>query len=130
MFLDAVQQRYVDELGGMNIFFVYDDGSIVTPPLTGTILPGVTRLSVMTLAENAGHPVVERPVAFDEWRADAASGRLRSVVSRRQPLGGGLDHGICRGDAIGGDGQLGTKCFSQGFQRQLPADPAANAGPE
>jgi branched-chain amino acid aminotransferase len=81
VFLDAVERRYVDELGGMNIFFVYDDGSLVTPPLAGTILPGITRDSVITLAREAGHQVVERPVSFDEWRADAASGRLCEVFA-------------------------------------------------
>jgi branched-chain amino acid aminotransferase len=81
VFLDAVERRYVDELGGMNIFYVYDDGSLVTPPLTGTILPGITRDSVITLAGHAGRKVVERPVSFDEWRADAASGRLREVFA-------------------------------------------------
>jgi branched-chain amino acid aminotransferase len=81
VFLDAVERRYVDELGGMNVFFVYDDGSLVTPPLTGTILPGITRESVITLARDAGYEVVERPVSIDEWRADAASGRLREVFA-------------------------------------------------
>ncbi|MFC6017505.1 branched-chain amino acid aminotransferase [Plantactinospora solaniradicis] len=81
VFLDAVERRYVDELGGMNIFYVYDDGSLVTPPLGGTILPGITRESVMTLARAAGRTVVERPVAFEEWQADVASGRLREVFA-------------------------------------------------
>jgi branched-chain amino acid aminotransferase len=81
VFLDAVERRYVDELGGMNIFFVYDDGTLVTPPLTGTILPGVTRDSVITLARDAGHEVLEQPVSFADWRADAASGRLREVFA-------------------------------------------------
>ncbi|QOC93137.1 branched-chain amino acid aminotransferase [Micromonospora craniellae] len=81
VFLDAVERRFVDELGGMNVFFVYDDGSVATPPLTGTILPGITRESVIALAEAAGHRVEERPVTFDEWRADAASGRLREVFA-------------------------------------------------
>ncbi|HEX5598831.1 MAG TPA: branched-chain amino acid aminotransferase [Micromonosporaceae bacterium] len=81
VFLDAVERRYVDELGGMNIFFVYDDGTLVTPPLSGTILPGITRDSVMTLAREAGHEVVERLVSFDDWQADAASGRLREVFA-------------------------------------------------
>lgn len=81
VFLDAVQRKYVDELGGMNVFFVYDDGTLVTPPLGGTILPGITRDSVITLARQAGRPVVERPVSVDEWRADAASGRLREVFA-------------------------------------------------
>jgi branched-chain amino acid aminotransferase len=81
VYLDAVERKYIDELGGMNIFFVYDDGTLVTPPLTGTILPGITRDSVITLARDAGHTVVERPVSFDEWRTEAASGRLREVFA-------------------------------------------------
>ncbi|BCJ58024.1 branched-chain amino acid aminotransferase [Micromonospora endophytica] len=81
VFLDAVERTYVDELGGMNVFFVYDDGSIATPPLTGTILPGITRESVIALAEAAGHRVEERPVSFADWQADAASGRLREVFA-------------------------------------------------
>ncbi|MBF9134225.1 branched-chain amino acid aminotransferase [Plantactinospora sp. S1510] len=81
VFLDAAERKYVDELTGMNIFFVYDDGSLVTPPLGGTILQGITRDSVMTLARAAGRTVVERPVAFDQWQADVASGRLREVFA-------------------------------------------------
>jgi branched-chain amino acid aminotransferase len=81
LFLDAVERRYVDELSGMNVFFVYDDGTLVTPPLTGTILPGITRDAIMMLARDNGLTVVERPVAFDEWRADAASGRLREAFA-------------------------------------------------
>jgi branched-chain amino acid aminotransferase len=80
VFLDAVERRYVDELGGMNIFFVFDDGTMVTPPL-GTILPGITRDSVMILAGERGLTVREEPYAFDQWRADAASGRLREVFA-------------------------------------------------
>ncbi|MEU6205344.1 branched-chain amino acid aminotransferase [Micromonospora musae] len=81
VFLDAVERRYVDELGGMNVFFVYDDGSVVTPPLTGAILPGIIRESVLTLAAQAGHRVEERPVSFDDWQADATSGRLREAFA-------------------------------------------------
>src|SRR5258706_1900898 len=71
VFLDAVQRRYVDELGGMNVFFVYDDGTLVTPPCGGTILAGITRDSVMTLARDNGMRVEERPFAFEEWVGDA-----------------------------------------------------------
>ncbi|MCN0180063.1 branched-chain amino acid aminotransferase [Salinispora arenicola] len=81
VFLDAVERRFVDELGGMNLFFVYDDGTLVTPPLTGTILPGITRESVLALAAEAGHQVAEQPIAFTDWQADAASGRLREVFA-------------------------------------------------
>jgi branched-chain amino acid aminotransferase len=81
VYLDAVERRYVDELGGMNIVFVMDDGSLVTPPLTGTILPGITRDSIMKLAQRAGRRVEERPVSFTEWRDGAASGRIREVFA-------------------------------------------------
>jgi branched-chain amino acid aminotransferase len=81
VYLDAVERRNVDELGGMNIFFVLDDGSLVTPPLTGTILPGITRDSVMKLAQRDGRRVEERAVSFDEWREGAASGRVREVFA-------------------------------------------------
>ncbi len=81
VFLDAVERRYVDELGGMNVFFAYDDGTLVTPPLTGTILCGITRDSVIALARDSGLTVVERPYSFEEWRADAQSGRLREAFA-------------------------------------------------
>ena len=76
VFLDAVDRRWVEELGGMNIFFVFDDGSVATPPLTGTILPGITRDSLLTIARDRGMTVREERYAVDAWRADAASGRL------------------------------------------------------
>ncbi|MFI9586840.1 branched-chain amino acid aminotransferase [Streptomyces sp. NPDC052236] len=81
VFLDAAEHRYVEELGGMNVFFVFDDGTLVTPPLGGTILPGITRDSVMTLAAAAGHRLVERPYTMEEWRADASSGHLHEVFA-------------------------------------------------
>jgi branched-chain amino acid aminotransferase len=81
VFLDAVESRWIDELGGMNIFFAYDDGTLATPPLTGTILPGITRESVITLAHDAGYDVVERPVSIDEWRADAERGRITETFA-------------------------------------------------
>jgi branched-chain amino acid aminotransferase len=81
IFLDAVEQRYIDELGGMNVFFVFDDGSISTPPLTGTILPGITRESVLTLAGEMGRTVREEQYSLEQWRTDAASGRLREAFA-------------------------------------------------
>lgn len=76
VFLDAAENRWIEELGGMNIFFVFDDGSLQTPPLSGTILPGITRNSLLTLAREAGLTVREEPYAIDQWEADAKSGRL------------------------------------------------------
>jgi branched-chain amino acid aminotransferase len=76
LFLDAAEHRWVEELGGMNLFFVKSDGSLTTPPLTGTILPGITRDSLMTLAREEGLSVREEAYSLDQWRADAASGAL------------------------------------------------------
>jgi branched-chain amino acid aminotransferase len=81
VFLDAVEHRWVEELGGMNIVFVFADGSLQTPPLTGTILPGITRDSLITLARDMGLTVREEPYAIDQWRDDAASGRLAEVFA-------------------------------------------------
>jgi branched-chain amino acid aminotransferase len=76
IFLDAKRMKYIEELGGMNIFFVHADGHLVTPPLSGTILPGITRDSVITLARAAGREVEERPVTLDEWRTGVANGEI------------------------------------------------------
>jgi branched-chain amino acid aminotransferase len=76
VFLDAAEHRWVEELGGMNVFFVFNDGSLQTPPLSGTILPGITRDSLMALARADGLTVREEPYAIEQWKADAASGRL------------------------------------------------------
>jgi len=76
VFLDAVENKWVEELGGMNVFFVFADGSIQTPPLGGTILPGITRDALMSLAREAGLTVREAPYSIDQWRADAISGKI------------------------------------------------------
>lgn len=81
VFLDAAEKRWVEELGGMNLFFVMDDGRIITPPLGGTILPGITRESIMTLAREEGLEVSEEPYSIDQWRDDAASGKLRETFA-------------------------------------------------
>lgn len=81
VFLDAVERRWIEELGGMNVFFVFADGTLQTPPLTGTILPGVTRDSLITLARDLGYTVREQPYAIDAWQADAASGRLSEAFA-------------------------------------------------
>jgi branched-chain amino acid aminotransferase len=81
VFLDAIERTYVEELGGMNLYFVHDDGTIVTPELTGTILQGVTRSSIIDLAGTLGHKVEERRVSIDEWRDGVASGRISEVFA-------------------------------------------------
>ena len=81
VFLDAVERRWVEELGGMNIFFVFDDGSLATPPLGGTILAGITRDSILRLAGDMGLEAREEPYSFEQWRADATSGRLAEAFA-------------------------------------------------
>ena len=81
VFLDAAEHRWVEELGGMNVFFVFNDGTLQTPPLGGTILPGITRDSLMTLARAEGLTVREEPYAIDQWRADAMSGKLTEAFA-------------------------------------------------
>jgi branched-chain amino acid aminotransferase len=81
VFLDAVEKRWVEELGGMNIFFVHADGSIVTPQLTDTILEGVTRASIIELGQRLGHKVEERKVDVDEWRDGVISGEIAEVFA-------------------------------------------------
>ena len=78
LWLDGVEQKYVEEVGSMNIFFVID-GTIVTPMLNGSILPGITRDTVMALAKEWGLPAVERRIAIDEVFEAAESGKLDEV---------------------------------------------------
>lgn len=80
-FLDAAESKWIEELGGMNLFFVYKDGRLVTPRLTDTILEGVTRNSVLTLAKDEGLIPEERPISIDEWREGAASGEITEVFA-------------------------------------------------
>jgi branched-chain amino acid aminotransferase len=79
VWLDAVERRYVEEMGSNNVFFVFGSGAdakLVTPELTGSLLPGITRNSVLTLAADAGYGVEERKVSLDEWRKKAGSGEI------------------------------------------------------
>jgi branched-chain amino acid aminotransferase len=76
VFLDAAEHRWIEELGGMNLFFLFDDGTLITPPTDGTILEGITRESILTLAREQGLNVLEQRYAIDQWRDDATSGKL------------------------------------------------------
>jgi len=76
LWLDARERRYVEECGVMNVFFVIGD-RIVTPPLTGTILPGITRDSVITLLREMGLRINEEPVSMDELLESHKRGGLR-----------------------------------------------------
>ncbi|HLS15588.1 MAG TPA: branched-chain amino acid aminotransferase [Beutenbergiaceae bacterium] len=75
-FLDARTESLLEELGGMNVFFIHDDGSVHTPELSGTILEGVTRSSVLQLLADAGRQIHERPLPFSEVQAQIESGKI------------------------------------------------------
>jgi branched-chain amino acid aminotransferase len=81
LFLDAETGTNVDELGGMNVMFVHGEDKLVTPRLTGTILDGVTRASVLQLARDRGMSVEERDVSIEEWREGVASGEITEVFA-------------------------------------------------
>jgi len=130
VFLDAAEHKWIEELGGMNLYFVFDDGSLVTPALTGTILPGITRDSLLSLARDEGLTVREERYSLDQWREDAASGRLvetfacgtAAVVT---PVGkvAGRDGEFTVGS--GGPGQLTSKLKERlvAIQRGEAPDP-------
>jgi branched-chain amino acid aminotransferase len=76
LWLDGVERRYVEEVGSMNIFFVIDD-EIITPALSGSILSGITRDSVIDMAEKWGHPVTQRRISIDEVVKAHEAGKLQ-----------------------------------------------------
>ncbi len=78
LWLDAVHRKYIEEVGTMNIFFVIGD-EVITPPLSGSILPGITRESVLQLARDWGHTVVERPITIDEIFQASEKGMLKEI---------------------------------------------------
>ncbi|BAL90181.1 putative branched-chain amino acid aminotransferase [Actinoplanes missouriensis 431] len=84
VWVDAAEQRWIEELGGMNIFFVRGSGpgaTVVTPALTGTLLPGVTRDSLLTLARERGYPVSEERISVEQWRDECRSGLITETFA-------------------------------------------------
>ena len=84
VWLDATEHKYVEEMGGMNLAFVFGSGAdarIVTPELSGSLLPGVTRASLLNVAADLVFDVEERKISTDEWEAAAESGELTEVFA-------------------------------------------------
>ena len=82
VWLDAVERRWIEEMGTNNLYFVYGTGPsahIMTPALTGTLLPGVVRDSLLTLAKDLGYSVEEGRISVEEWQAENASGGITEV---------------------------------------------------
>jgi len=81
LFLDAETHTNIEELGGMNVFFVYKDGHVVTPALDGTILRGITRDSIIQLLKDKNITVEERTVTLAEVREGYNSGEIKEVFA-------------------------------------------------
>jgi branched-chain amino acid aminotransferase len=84
VWLDAVERRWVEEMGGMNLFFVRgrgQDAVLTTPPLTGTLLPGVTRDSLLTLGRDMGLRVREEQMELAEWARWSRDGTLTETFA-------------------------------------------------
>lgn len=84
VWLDAVERRWIEEMGGMNLYFVEgtgDDARILTPELTGTLLPGITRLSLLQIAEDLGYATGETRLTKDDWREGNADGSISEVFA-------------------------------------------------
>ncbi|NQY88913.1 MAG: branched-chain amino acid aminotransferase [Colwellia sp.] len=79
LWLDAVEGRYIEEVGAMNICFVYEGKKIVTPMLSGSILPGITRDSILKLAPSIGYEVSEQKLDIEEVLADIDNGKITEV---------------------------------------------------
>jgi branched-chain amino acid aminotransferase len=84
VWIDAIERKYIEEMGGMNMFFVYGEGvnaRLVTPKLTGTLLPGVTRDSLLTLARDLGYQAEEGTITVEQWREGCASGEITETFA-------------------------------------------------
>jgi branched-chain amino acid aminotransferase len=84
IWLDAIEREVIEEMGGMNLFFVYRQGGepvVVTPALTGTLLPGITRSTLLDLAGDLGFKAEERRLPLTEVLGDIASGAITEVFA-------------------------------------------------
>ncbi|MER7788935.1 branched-chain amino acid aminotransferase [Streptomyces sp. NPDC097640] len=80
VWLDAIERRWIEEMGGMNLYFVYGD-RILTPELSGSLLPGITRASLLRIAADLGYEVSEGRISVDDWREGNADGSLTEVFA-------------------------------------------------
>jgi branched-chain amino acid aminotransferase len=98
LWLDGTHHRFVEEVGAMNVMFVYED-KVITPKLSGSILPGVTRDSILKLGQVLGLAISEEQIACDTILADARSGKLREM------FGCGTAAAVTPVDALIADGE-------------------------
>jgi branched-chain amino acid aminotransferase len=84
VWLDAAERRWIEEMGGMNLFFVYGSGSdarMMTPAPTGSLLHGITRDSLLKLGPDLGIPAHEGKISVEDWRSGCASGEITEVFA-------------------------------------------------
>ncbi|MBQ0984503.1 branched-chain amino acid aminotransferase [Streptomyces sp. F63] len=85
VWLDAIERRWIEEMGGMNLYFVHGgrDGKrrITTPELSGSLLPGITRASLLSIAADLGYEVAEERISVEDWRSGNADGSLTEVFA-------------------------------------------------
>jgi branched-chain amino acid aminotransferase len=84
VWIDAKERKWVEEMGGMNLYFVKGEGAnatVVTPKLTGALLPGITRDSILSLAKDLGYKSEEVMISIDEWRDGVASGEITEIFA-------------------------------------------------
>ena len=84
VWIDAVERKWVEEMGGMNLYFVRGKGAaatVVTPQLTGTLLPGITRDSILSVAADLGYKTSEEMISIDDWRDGVASGEISEIFA-------------------------------------------------
>ena len=132
VWLDAIERRYIEEMGGMNLMFVYgsgDSAEIVTPELSGSLLPGITRESLLQVAQDLGYKVTERRITAEEWQRDAESGAMSEafacgtaavITPVGQVLGGSADFQVNGNEA--GDITMTLRERLTGIQRGAVED--------
>ena len=84
VWLDAIERNYIEEMGGMNLMFVQGSGDtarIVTPELSGSLLPGITRKSLLQVAADLGYDTEERKITVEEWRTGAQDGTISETMA-------------------------------------------------
>jgi len=84
VWIDAIERKWIEEMGGMNLYFVKGkgkDAKIITPKLTGTLLPGITRDSILSVAEDLGYKTEEVMISIDDWRDGVASGEISEIFA-------------------------------------------------
>lgn len=84
VWLDAIERRWIEEMGGMNLYFVKGkgkDATIFTPKLTGTLLAGITRDSILSVASDLGYKVEEGMISIEDWRDGVSSGEISEIFA-------------------------------------------------